>query len=243
MKKLFVILAAVMLSTTAFAQKTAVTSTSFGDNWYAGFNAGIATSPIDRGEDDGFFKSLAPEFGIRIGKNLTTVFGLALDGNMYFKGNEKMFGDNQTFVNATNVDLLDTFNLSNRFGGYPGEPRGFELIALYGFGWTHEFNHLNKVNALNSKVALDFAFNFGSDKQWQLYLEPALNYVLQAWAGGYDFGGDMKYNLKNSVFELKLGFNYKFGCSNGTHNFAINYAEHLRNAARYAKALNERGIK
>ena len=29
----------------------------------------------------------------------------------------------------------------------------------------------------------------------------------------------------------------------GTHNFAINYAEHLRNAARYAKALNERGIK
>ena len=29
----------------------------------------------------------------------------------------------------------------------------------------------------------------------------------------------------------------------GTHNFATTYQEHLKNAARYAKALNERGIK
>ena len=29
----------------------------------------------------------------------------------------------------------------------------------------------------------------------------------------------------------------------GTHNFAVTYAEHLRNAARYSKALNERGIR
>ena len=29
----------------------------------------------------------------------------------------------------------------------------------------------------------------------------------------------------------------------GTHNFAKTYAEHLKNAAKYTKALNERGIK
>ena len=29
----------------------------------------------------------------------------------------------------------------------------------------------------------------------------------------------------------------------GTHNFAVTYAEHLKNAAKYTKALNERGIK
>jgi UPF0755 protein len=29
----------------------------------------------------------------------------------------------------------------------------------------------------------------------------------------------------------------------GTHNFATTYKDHLKNAARYAKALNDRGIK
>jgi len=29
----------------------------------------------------------------------------------------------------------------------------------------------------------------------------------------------------------------------GTHNFAKTYAEHLKNAAKYTKALNEKGIK
>ncbi len=40
---------------------------------------------------------------------------------------------------------------------------------------------------------------------------------------------------------------YFFMCAkedfSGTHNFARTYAEHQKNAARYAKALNERGIK
>ena len=234
MKKLFVLFAAAMLTASASAQGTAVTSSKFGDNWYAGINAGIATYTKEQLGDDGFFKSLAPEFGVRIGKNLTTVFGLALDANMYFKANDKMIPGRKTFVNATNVDLLGTFNLSNLFGGYQGEPRAFELIALYGFGWSHAFNHMTKGNALNSKVAVDFAFNFGSDKQWQFYIEPALNYMLNKWSYGECAGGDMKYDINQSIFELKAGINYKFGCSNGTHNFAI---EKLRDQAEI-DALN-----
>ena len=220
MKKLFLMLAAGFMAVSVNAQNTAITANKAGDNWYIGANAGVTTTLTKQTPDGGFFKALAPTFGVRVGKNLTTVFGLALDADMYFKSNEKWNAGSKTFVEGINADLLGTFNLSNLFAGYKGEPRPFEVIALGGFGWTHGFNHVSKANAMNSRVALDFAFNLGADKAWQLYIEPSLTYGLIS-SYGYDDFDDFKYDINRSAFAIKAGFNYKFGNSNGTHNFAI----------------------
>ena len=170
------------------------------------------------GAGDGFFKSMAPTVGVRVGKNLTTVFGLAAEGNVFTQTNEKWANvSGKTFIEALNVNLLGTFNLNNLFAGYQGEPRAFEVIALGGFGWDHAFNHASKVNALSSKAALDFAFNLGAAKAIQLYIEPSINYNLIQSGGAFN---DIKYDLNRSYFAIKAGLNYKFGNSNGTHNFA-----------------------
>jgi len=110
---------------------------------------------------------------------------------------------------------LGTLNFNNWFAGYAGTARPFEVNAIAGLGWFHTFGRDTKTNWLSSKVGLDFALNFGSDKQWQVYLEPALVYFI---------GGEhtkIQYNLNRAMFQANLGLVYKFGNSNGTHNFKI----------------------
>ena len=162
MKKLFLVIAAAMLTATVSAQRTAITANKAQDNWYIGLNAGAATPMVKYGNDWGFMKGFAPKVGLRVGKNLTTVFGLALDVDAYAKQTEKFVGyKNYTFFDAVNIDLMGTFNLSNLFGGYKGEPRAFEVIGLVGGGYSRGFGY-RKAGGVNGKAAIDFAFNLGT---------------------------------------------------------------------------------
>ena len=141
----------------------------------------------------------------------------------------------------------------NLFAGYKGQPRFFEIIALGGCGWTRGYNvyipnpinralnipssPIKKANAINSKIALDFALNLGENKAWQVYIEPGLTYELQGWGDrgdGVEPSGNFQYDVHQASFSLKAGVNYKFGTSNGTHNFAV---EQLRDQAEI-DALN-----
>ena len=245
MKKIITLIAAVMLTATAHAQfnvqRTTVTSNKAGDNWYIGINGGVATPMIKfdnpaTGASDwgGCMKGFAPTAGLRIGKNLTTVFGLAADAKVIFEADEKSGIKQKTFIDAARVNLMGTFNLSNLFAGYNGEPRFFEVIALAGPGWTHAFGSEWKENALVGTAAIDLAFNLGAEKQWQLYLEPAVNYMLLGWEGSSCIKNDFKFDQRCGIWQLSLGVNYKFKNSNGDHNFKV---EKLRDQAEI-DALN-----
>ena len=246
MKKLVLMLAAASMAASVSAQTVAESKTF--DNIYVGINGGVATKTTGHK----WLSDLDPNAGIRIGRYFTPVFGLAIEGNAYFSN--KPWGSTGTVVRATNASLLGTVNLSNWFGGYKGEPRTFEVSALYGLGWMHVFTN-NKFlkaatsenrNRMTSKAALDFAFNFGSAKQFQFYVEPSINFAFLGQSKSKELvatgnplapvavadhqeyrykaasqAGQPAYNINNSFVQLNAGLVYKFANSNGTHNFTI----------------------
>lgn len=211
MKKIFTLFAGLMAAATISAQ-TVLESKTF-DNVYIGINGGLATKATGHA----WLKDMNPNAGLRIGRNFTPVFGLAAESNVYFKNtNGHTTG---TVVNGMNTSLLGTTNLTNLFGGYNGEPRLFELTALYGLGWGHVFGHPTKdykADMLTSKAALDFGFNLGQKKAWQLYIEPAMIWALNG--NGYQ---GVKYDVNRASFQLNVGLVYKFKNSNGSHNFVV----------------------
>ena len=244
MKKLVLMLAAASMAASVSAQTVAESKTF--DNIYVGINGGVATKTTGHK----WLSDLDPNAGLRIGRYFTPVFGLAIEGNAYFSN--KPWGSTGTVVRATNASLLGTVNLSNWFGGYKGEPRTFEVSALYGLGWMHVFsnNQLFKAatsenrNRMTSKAALDFAFNFGSAKQFQFYVEPSINFAFLGKSHSHNVSvtpagltypeynvnygykataqaGQPAYNINNSFVQLNAGLVYKFANSNGTHNFTI----------------------
>lgn len=211
MKKIFTLFAGLMAAATLSAQ-TVLESKTF-DNVYIGINGGLATKATGHA----WLKDMNPNVGLRIGRNFTPVFGLAAESNVYFKNtNGHTTG---TVVKGMNTSLLGTTNLTNLFGGYNGEPRLFELTALYGLGWGHVFGHPTKAykaDMLTSKAAFDFGFNLGQKKAWQLYIEPAMIWALNG--NGYQ---GVKYDVNRASFQLNVGLVYKFKNSNGSHNFVV----------------------
>lgn len=213
MKKLVVLFAAAMMAVSVSAQT--VTESKTFDNFYIGINGGLGAKTTP--PTGGWLNKLNPNAGLRIGRYFTPVFGLALESNAYFSN--KPYASHKTFVRGINTSLLGTVNLSNWFGGYPGEPRCFEVIGLYGFGWGHTFDHnvLPKaIDNLTSKAGIDFAFNLGTNKAWQVYVEPSIIWALNG--NGY---GPVEYNLNKSMVQLNAGVIYKFRNSTGSHNFTI----------------------
>ena len=242
MKKLFLLFAAALMA--AGAQAQTVTESKTFDNFYIGINGGLATKATGHK----WMNDLDPNAGLRIGRWFTPVFGLAVEGNAYFSN--KPYKPTHTFVRFLNSSLLGTVNFTNWFGGYPGEPRTFEVVGLYGLGWGHLFGDPKNVlvpvddyyyvvapvtrqiinrNNLTSKAALDLVFNLGEEKAWQFYVEPSvtwgLNDVVMPSRQGTDLAvmgnSGLEYNINKMYVQLNAGFVYKFKNSNGTHNFTV----------------------
>lgn len=211
MKKLGLLFAAAAMAVSVNAQT--VTESKTFDNFYIGINGGAQVKTTG----ESWMNNLNSNAGLRIGRWFTPVFGLAAEGNVYFNDHCKRYmPQSKTVARYMNVGLIGTVNLSNWFAGYKGEPRLFEVVPVYGFGWGHTFGTDKNYNVLTSKAGIDFTFNLGKAKAWQVYVEPSMNWSLN----GYGYEG-VAYNINKSAFQLNAGIVYKFKNSNGSHNFTI----------------------
>ncbi len=217
MKKSVLLFAATAMAVAASAQT--VTESKTLDNWYIGINGGIQTKTTH----NAWTKNLNPNAGLRIGRWITPVVGFAVEGNAYFSDHCSAHGfpQSKTVVRYMNAGVIGTVNLNNWFAGYKGEPRTFEVIPVAGLGWGHTFGAGKTYNALTSKAGIDFAFNLGSNKAWQIYVEPSMNWALAGDKNVSVLNQGVKYNVNASAFQVNVGVVYKFKNSNGTHNFTI----------------------
>ena len=209
MKKSIFVLALSMSILTMHAQndRTALEGTRPGDNWSIELKAGAVT-PLTHSS---FLKNARPAFGFGIGKQLTPIFGLGIQGMGYVNTSAS-----KTAFDASEVSLLGKVNLMNLFGGYMGEPRIFEIETLTGIGWLHYYqNGPGDTNSWSTRLGLNLNFNLGEEKAWTLGIKPAIVYDMQ---GSFP-ETKSRFNANNAAFELTAGLTYHFKTSTGNHYF------------------------
>jgi len=236
MKKFILMLVVMFTTMLSVNAQVATENAKFFDNTYVGVEIG-ATTPFN-------FNSwfpVNPVVGIKVGKELTPVFGLEVEGtavfgdNIYRRGfsasipavgsfNMHKNGSTNTFFKATTVGLNGVINLSNLVLGYKGTPRTFEMKTNTGFSWLHYFGDytptypiggyilLGKSNVLVAKTAIDLAFNLGTQKQHSIVVSPGIYW-------GLNEEGNIKFNKNYAQFGITVGYIYHFKTSNGTHHF------------------------
>lgn len=203
MRKLLVIVFALLMSFMSASAQIATENSNALDNIGVGITAGVST-PLD-------FNSIFPvnpNVGIKITKDVTPVLGFQIEGIAVL--NDNHFADIKTAVKATNVGLNGAINLSNALFGYNGTPRVFEISAIGGLGWLHRWTTSD--NFLTAKTGLDLAFNIGKKKAHSIVITPAIYWNLNKI-------GNIKFDKHNSQLAINVSYIYHFKTSNGTHHF------------------------
>lgn len=186
------------------AQK-AYEGTAFFDNWYIGLNGGGVT-PLSH---SAFWKNMRGAVGLELGKQVTPVFGLSFQGLSAVNTSYS-----RTAFDALTLTANGKINLNNLFGGYLGKPRLFEVEAVSGFGWGHDFmnsGYGKDDSYLTTRFGASLNFNLGAEKAWSVNIKPAVVWRMDGTA----------LNVNRSAMELLAGVTYHFRGSNGKHYMTI----------------------
>ena len=221
MKRTLLSVAAIVATFVSANAQEMLSKSKFFDNWQVGVKFG-GFSDTTR---EAFFKNTRATFGAEIGKQISPAFRLGVEGMAYVRPVE--FDESTihgNFVDASNVSLVGTVNLSNLIAGYKGTPRFFEVEGFAGIGWFHRYvqdiapNYREnyRSNSMSAQFGSNLLFNLGESKAWGVKLSPAIVY-------GVDHPTEKSsvnsLNSLNSFIQATVGVVYRFKGSNGAHHF------------------------
>ena len=208
MKKMFICALGLMTMLGASAQTSLQTTKPF-DNVYMSVGGSVAT---DKGLNE--FSIDSPALSLRLGKQFSPVYSAEIEGLGLFSTHKS---DN--VVKASYLGLNGLVNLSNLFCGYNNKPRTFEVSAVAGTGWIHNYtpHQSDKYNNyLGAKTGLDIAFNLGQSKTHTINVRPEVLWNLSEPGNRYS---QLAFNRHGAQYLLTVGYTYHFKTSNGTHYF------------------------
>ncbi len=245
MKKLFAVLAifAGMISANAQEEYAIKSSNVFWDNWYASVNVGAIT-PFK----GNLISNTRFNWGVEAGRYLTPVFGLGAEyrlsvnttpsANIFDQSNLTglmKFNLTNLFLGYTGEPRFFEMGLNYGIGwghnfvcGWPyhfvfGLDEGMVYSGSDGVRSVKVEDVTDKhgwdMNYLTSKVGLEFNFNLGEQKAWQVNVKPSLVWAMHENFYAESSNHGYKLNANQAAIELVAGLTYKFGNSHGTHNF------------------------
>ena len=229
MKKTLLSIATVVAVITSANAQDMLSKSKFFDNWQVGVKGG-GFSWTTR---EAFIKNTRATFGAEIGKQISPAFRLGVEGMAYVRpvnfDESQIYGN---FVDASNVSLVGTVNLSNLFAGYKGTPRFFEVEGFAGLGWYHLYpqgadnrkaDNGAKLNWMSAQFGSNLLFNLGESKAWGIKISPAIVYGVERGIN-------------------PIGVVYRFKGSNGAHHFttAAQAPDNSGELARLRDELNSK---
>lgn len=150
--------------------------------------------------------------GIHIAKQISPTFGVGVEG--LFAVNTSSWTNNvgyrsSTAFDASYVGAYGTVSLFNLFGGNRYAMRPFDIEAVAGAGWGH--NYWNSANGEDwnyfaTKVGLNF--NFNVSKHVTVAVKPSIAWDMSD--GGAE-QSSASYNANRATFNCTAGLTYRFG--------------------------------
>ena len=203
MKKMILAALAIVVTGAVSASGQAVEQPGFFDNWSLGLDGGV-TTPL---KNNPFFKSMRGVAGAHIQKQITPTFAVGAEG---------LFGVNtsswkgrthsSTVFDNSYIGLYGAVDLFNLFGGYNCIMRPFNIEAVAGAGWGHEYytssDDADPWNYFATKVGVNFNYNVDNVT---FSLKPS---VLWNMSGNFK-SSSLGYNVNRATFNFVASVTYR----------------------------------